>query len=357
MPWEVIAQGARLPHQQLADPEGPPKVRLQGLVPREGLRAALDEAAAAALDEAVTAAARDGFRARPLPLRLSASLRREVEAMTSHNVVGILPGAERAQEHVIYTAHWDHVGRDPMREGDGIFNGAVDNATGTAALLELAEAFASLPQPPARSVVLVATTAEEQGLLGATWYAEHPVMPLADAVAVINMDALFPFGEMPGMTVVGLGSSELEGIMADAARTVGRRLVPDPSPELGAFFRSDHYPFAHRGVPAIFAVGGPSDDPAADQSALIGRFTEFVQRRYHQVGDEYDPATWDMAGIVQDVTIYFRTGYAIAMDERRPQWNPGTPFRARHEALRAAAQSDDAQEPASGGSSATRASP
>lgn len=335
VPWEVLAQGARLPRQQLAEPHGPPTVALHGLVPLERVVAGLDDAEAAAFEALREAAPREGFVARPLPLRLSASLHREVEAVVSHNVIGILPGSERPEEHVIYTAHWDHVGHDPARDGDGIFNGAVDNATGTAALLELAEAFAALPRPPARSVVLVATTAEEQGLLGATHYVEHPLLPLADAVGVINMDALFPFGETRGMTVVALGSSELDRYMDDAARTVGRRLVPDPSPEHGAFFRSDHYPFAHRGVPAIFAVGGPDLDPAAGETVPLERFADFVRTRYHQVGDEYDEASWDMAGIVQDVTIYFRTGYSIAMDDHRPQWSPSSPFRARHEALRA----------------------
>jgi hypothetical protein len=338
-PWDVFEQGARLPHQQLTESGGPPKVPLQGLLPRSTLLAALDERGRATLEELQRLVAQDDFTARPLPLRLSVSLHREVEPVVSHNVVGILRGVRRPDEHIVYTAHWDHVGRNESREGDGIYNGAVDNATGIAALLELAEAFAGLPQPPDRSVVLVATTAEEQGLLGSTWYVEHPVLPLADAVGVINMDALFPFGATRGMTVVALGSSELDRYMTEAASTVGRRLYPDPNPELGAFFRSDHYPFAHRGVPAIFAVGGPAPEP--DETVELERFAEYVRTRYHQVGDEYDDATWDMAGIVQDVTIYFRTGHAIAMDEHRPQWSPASPFRARHEALRAAAARSD----------------
>ncbi|MCA9704533.1 MAG: M20/M25/M40 family metallo-hydrolase [Myxococcales bacterium] len=335
VPWDVFAQGARLPHQQLEEGSGAAKVALQGMIPRSVLAGALDDEGRRRLEALQRGAIEDGFTARPLPLRLSISLAREVAPVVSHNVVGVLPGARRPHEHVIYTAHWDHVGRGDERDGDGIYNGAVDNATGTAALLELAEAFGSLPQRPDRSIVLVATTAEEQGLLGSTWYAEHPVLPLVDAVGVINMDALFPFGETRGMTVVALGSSELDDYLADAARTVGRTLQPDPSPELGAFFRSDHYPFAYRGVPAIFAVGGPAPGPG--EAAELEPYVEFVTTRYHQVGDEYDEATWDMGGIVQDTVVYFRAGHALAMDERRPQWSPGSPFRARHQALRTAA--------------------
>ncbi len=332
LPWEVLSQGARLAHQQLAQAGGLPTVPLHGMIPHSRLRSWLDDAGRDHLDALVRSAPNDEFSAQVLPLRLSVDLRRDVQPVVSHNVVGILRGAERPDEHVLYTAHWDHVGRNDDRDGDGIYNGAVDNATGTAALLELTEAFAGLPRPPDRSVVLLATTAEEQGLLGSTWYTEHPVLPLADAVGVINMDALFPFGETRGMTVVALGSSELDDYMAQAAHTVGRELYPDPTPEYGAFFRSDHYPFARRGVPAIFAVGGLAPDDAT--TVKVERFVEYVQTRYHQVGDEYDAVTWDMAGIVQDVTIYFRTGHTIAMDEHRPQWSPGSPFRARHEALR-----------------------
>ncbi|MEM7152034.1 MAG: M20/M25/M40 family metallo-hydrolase [Myxococcota bacterium] len=333
--WEVFGQGARRPKQQLAESSGPAKVPIVGLVQRLTLEQGLDDTGRATLQRLQSSVTRDDFVATELPLRLSVVLEREVNPVVSHNVVAVLPGRTRPDEHVVYTAHWDHVGRG-TGEGDTIYNGAVDNATGTAALLELAQAYAALPQAPERSVVLVATTAEEQGLLGATWYAEHPVLPLADAVGVINMDALFPFGATKGMTVVALGSSELEDYMAAAAQTVGRKLYPDPAPEMGAFFRSDHYPFALRGVPAIFAVGGISHDPNDVETVTVEDFVQFVQGRYHQVTDEYDDS-WDMAGIVQDVTIYFRTGHALANDQRRPQWVEGSPFRARHEALRAQA--------------------
>ena len=327
--WSTLALGARAPKIRL-DHAPADRPALQGLL-REARAAELLALAGARLDELRAAAARPGFRA--VPLAASASIRLETrrDALTSHNVVGILPGARRPDEYVVYTAHWDHVGTRPGLRGDAIFNGAVDNATGTAALLELAEAFAALDPPPDRSIVFLATTAEEQGLLGARHYAEHPVFPLRATVGVINMDALFPFGATAGMTVVGLGSSELEDHLARAARAVGRTLHPDPAPELGAFFRSDHYPFAEKGVPAIFAVGGPT--PAGGEAALRP-YEDYVTTRYHQPGDEFDPATWDMAGIVQDVEVYLRTGAALAEDVGFPNWRPGHAFRARRDAMR-----------------------
>jgi len=211
-------------------------------------------------------------------------------------------------------------------DGDSIYNGAVDNATGTADLLELARTFASLHPGPRRSVVFIATTAEEQGLLGSYHCTDHPVFPLKSTVAALNLDALFPFGDFDGMTVVALGSSEIEDYLRVAATAEGRVLEPDPSPEQGAFFRSDHYPFAKKGVPALFAVGGPAGAPAPD-GPILERFTDYVTRKYHKPSDEYDD-TWDVRGIVGDARTYFRTGLAIADDDRFPNWYFGSEFRA-----------------------------
>lgn len=336
--WQLIADNSQRKKLQLADDPQRGGVHLAGLVPVETARTLLGQGGLD-YDDLVDAAGRDGFRARSGPLDGNYAITREIEAVESHNLVAWIPGSTRPNEYVVYTAHWDHVGVAPPQPGQGdsedrVFNGAVDNATGTAALLELAEAFASLDEPPARSVVFIATTAEEQGLLGAFHYTAHPTFPLADTVAVINMDALFPFGETKGMTVVALGSSELEEYLADAAAAVGRRLYPDPSPEFGAFFRSDHYPFVARGVPALFAVGGPAQDPSVGETVDIARYVEYVTQHYHQVSDEYDPARWDMAGIVQDVEVYFRAGLAIANDPRVPNWYPSSEFRPLRDAMR-----------------------
>jgi Zn-dependent M28 family amino/carboxypeptidase len=172
----------------------------------------------------------------------------------------------------------------------------------------------------------VATTAEEQGLLGAYHYADHPLFPLEKTVGVINMDALFPFDDWNGMTVVALGSSELEDYLRTAAAELGRGLQADPNPEFGAFFRSDHYPFAKKGVPAIFAVGGPLDDPAPS-AAILARFEDYGAHRYHRPSDEYGE-DWDLRGITGDAKIYFLTGHAIANDDRMPNWYFTSEFRA-----------------------------
>ena len=277
------------------------------------------------LDALVAAAARADFAARPLSLELSAKVRARRGEIDSANVVGLLRGSERPEEHVIYTAHWDHVGVGEPVDGDAVRNGAVDNATGVAALLEIAEAFVSLPRAPRRSVLFVATTAEEMGLLGAKHYARDPLLPLADAVAVLNMDALFPFGAQNGMTVTGHGQSELDEYLGRAVVAEGRRVQPDPTPQAGAWFRSDHHPLAEAGVPAIFAVGGPLPDPPPSPE-LIALYQDFMTRRYHQPADELHEG-WDFAGIVQDARIFFRTGLALAEDERRPNWRLDSPYR------------------------------
>jgi Zn-dependent M28 family amino/carboxypeptidase len=272
-------------------------------------------------------AATPGFKAVALDARVSGEMSAEIEKSTSYNVVGYVKGSERPDEVVLYTAHWDHVGIGAVVDGDSIYNGAVDNATGTAALLELAQAFSTLREAPRRTVVFVATAAEEQGLLGAYHYTDHPVFPLEKTVAVINMDALFPFDDWNGMTVVGLGSSELEDYLRDAAAAMGRGLQPDPNPEFGAFFRSDHYPFARKGVPAIFAVGGPLDDPEPT-AEIIARFEDYGANRYHRPSDEYHPDHWDLRGIAGDAKVYFLTGYTIANDERVPNWYLSSEFRS-----------------------------
>jgi len=324
--WSVRAKGAGEVWYSLEKEVTKPQLALHGEISEDAWSRmlALSGHDWEALKAQSNKAAMD--QALKLDLELDIRLSNQTSRIMSHNVIGLLRGSVRPEEVVIYTAHWDHVGVGDEVDGDGIFNGAVDNATGTAALLELARAFTALPVPPARSVLFIATTAEEQGLLGATYYTQHPYFPLSKTVGVINMDALFPFGTTTGMTVVALGSSELEILYEDAARLEGRTLQADSQPQLGAFYRSDHYPFAKRGVPAVFAVGGPApDDPNLDQ--LMQRFQEYGANGYHKVGDEYDAETWDMAGIVQDVRMFFYVGYHLANSDQRPNWYWDSPFR------------------------------
>jgi hypothetical protein len=307
------------------------------------------------LDALVEAARRPGFRPIPLGTTLALSARARTRAFTSHNMIARLEGRSAPDECVIYTAHWDHVGTNPSLPGeDKIFNGAVDNASGTAGLIELARAFAALPERPRRTVLFVATTCEEKGLIGSEYLSRHPVMPLANTAAVINLDALFPFGSYRGMAVPGFGASEIEDVLAEAARRVDRVLLPDDQPQAGAYYRSDHWPFAEKGVPAVFAVGNPLPATMEADTAMAARFTWYMRSGYHKVGDEYDAATWDMRGLEEDVRVLFETGWRIADDDRWPNWRWGNPFRAKRDAMRAAAA---AGSPSAGGSSAPAAGP
>ncbi len=325
-PFDAIATNAKRPRYELDKaPDSEPTPAFWVTVSRPAAKE-IFASAGADLDALTTSAASRDFRAVALSARVNGSIDVSIERSVSYNAVGYVKGSERPDEYVVYTAHWDHVGIGAPVDGDTIYNGAVDNATGTAALLELAQAFAALPEPPRRSVVFVATTAEEQGLLGAYHYADHPVFPLERTVGVINMDALFPFGDWNGMTVVGLGSSELEDYLRAAAAEQGRGLQADPTPEYGAFFRSDHYPFAKKGVPAIFAVGGPLDEPAPSED-VMKRFNDYITNSYHRPSDEYGD-DWDLRGIAGDARIYFLTGYAIADDDRVPNWYFTSEFRA-----------------------------
>lgn len=333
-PWAAISARALRPvFERVRDNQSPPTPQFSIIMQHEAAEAMIKRAG---LDLATLeqAASRKGFVAKPLGLSMHGEVDMEVKSAPSNNVVGFIKGSERSDEYVLYSAHWDHVGIGAPVEGDSIYNGAVDNATGTAALLALARAYSSLPTPPKRTIVFLATTAEEQGLLGAYHYADHPAFPLARTMADINMDALFPFGPYNGMTVVGLGSSELEDYMRDAAAKFGRKLIDDPNPEYGAFFRSDHYPFARKGVPAIFAIGGPLDDPPPAPE-LSARFDDYLSKKYHRPSDEVRD-DWDMRGITDDVKIYFLTGYAIANDPHQPNWYSSSEFRPVCDRLRAA---------------------
>jgi Zn-dependent M28 family amino/carboxypeptidase len=253
----------------------------------------------------------------------------------SKNVVALLPGSEAPDEYFIYMAHWDHFGTDAALVAageDGIYNGALDNASGTAALLELAEAYARLPTAPRRSIVFLSVTAEEQGLLGSAHYAANPVFPLAQTVGGLNMDGLSSFGPTNELVVQGYGMSELDGIADAAAEAQGRRVDPDPEPEKGYYFRSDHFELAKLGVPMIYP--GPGIDHV-EHGPEYGQEQndKYNVGRYHMVTDEFDD-TWDLSGAVADVQLYYEIGAAVIQSEVWPNWNEGTEFRAIREASR-----------------------
>ena len=332
-PWEVVGGSARKEKFGLPPNENSVETPELFVLVRSERADELLSRVGHGYEELLSAAVKPGFRGIDLDAEISVEFERELGYSVTHNVIGRVPGRDRADEYVVYTAHWDHVGIGAPVDGDSIYNGAIDNATGTAVLMELARAFAALPEPPRRTIVFIATGAEEQGLLGSFHYADYPVFPLERTVGVINMDALFPFGDFNGVTVVARGSSELEEYLEDAAAIEGRVLEANPAPEQGAFFRSDHYPFAKKGVPALFAVGGPASDPEPT-TELIERFQNYGMNGYHKPADEYD-SSWDMRGITGDARIYFRTGYALANDDRIPNWYLGNEFRALRDRQRA----------------------
>jgi Zn-dependent M28 family amino/carboxypeptidase len=267
----------------------------------------------------------------PLGLRASMRLRNKLRTMASRNVVAKLEGRELKDEYVIYTAHWDHLGIGPAGpDGDRIYNGAVDNATGTAGILELARAFKRLPQPPRRSILFLAVTAEEQGLLGSQHYATQPIYPVAKTAAVVNIDGMNIHGRTKDLTIIGSGASDLDDYARDAAGEQGRTLRPDPEPEKGFYYRSDHFNFAKEGVPSLYTDDGVDFVGKPPEYSQKVR-TEYTERDYHKPSDIVRP-DWDLSGAREDLKVLFAVGYRVAEADRLPEWKPGNEFRAKREA-------------------------
>lgn len=275
-------------------------------------------------------ARKSGFR--PIPMGLTVNLTMDVtyQEATSQNVIAKRTGSERSDEYIIYSAHWDHIGVGKPVAGDSIYNGALDNASGTAVMLEIAEAFSQLPEAPERTVIFLAVTAEEQGLLGSAYYAENPIYPVNQTVANINMDGIHFRGPMKDLTIVGYGQSELDDYAEEVAKEQGRYVMPDPNAEKGYFFRSDHFSFAKVGIPALYASG---EYEQAEQGVewTQAKMDEWTQRDYHQPSDEYIESEWNMAGMVQDAHLLFKVGYQLSNEKTFPEWKPGSEFKAIRE--------------------------
>ncbi|HEX8241991.1 MAG TPA: M20/M25/M40 family metallo-hydrolase [Longimicrobium sp.] len=280
------------------------------------------------------AAATRAFRPVPLGATASFAVRNAVREVRSRNVVARLEGSDPGlrRQYVLYTAHWDHLGLGRPINGDSIYNGALDNAGGLAWLLETARAYRALPRAPRRTVVFLAVTAEEQGLLGARWYAAHPLYPLERTLADINMDIPNPWGRTRSLVSVSYGQSTLEDILARQAARVGRGVKPDPEPEKGYFYRSDHFELSRQGVPALAFLFPGTDylNRPADYGERVR--ANYVANDYHKPSDEVKP-DWDLAGMVDDSRLLFRVGLDVANGSVWPQWNPGTEFRAARERM------------------------
>jgi Zn-dependent M28 family amino/carboxypeptidase len=282
-------------------------------------------------DKLRAAAQTKEFMPAALGLKLNATVGITVRKIQSKNVVAMLEGSDLKSEYVVYTAHWDHLGRDTTATGDQIFNGALDNASGTSVLLNIARAFKALPNPPRRSIVFLAVTAEEKGLLGAKFYATHPLYPLAQTAANINMDGFNQWGQTSDLTVIGLGNSTLDDVLTGILTTANRTVRPDAEPEKGFYYRSDHFEFAKEGVPALYTDAGTTFIGKPAEYSQQKR-DEYTNRDYHKVTDEIKP-DWDLSGAVDDTRVLFKVGYMVAQTPAMPTWKEGTEFKAKRDAM------------------------
>jgi len=279
------------------------------------------------------AAVTKDFKPVALKAKANINVKNTLRAIDSLNVVGKVEGSDPTlkNEYVVYTAHWDHLGRDPKLSGDQIFNGALDNASGTAALLEIAEAFTKLATPPKRSVLFLAVTAEEKGLLGAKYYAENPLYPLNKTLANINMDGVNQWGRTKDVTMVGDDNSTLIDLLKEAASSQARVVNPDPESEKGFYYRSDHFEFAKQGVPALYTDSG-IDYVGKDANYSKQKRDEYTNKDYHKVSDEIKP-DWDLTGAVDDAQLLTMIGYRVAQGDKYPEWKAGSEFKAKRDQM------------------------
>jgi Zn-dependent M28 family amino/carboxypeptidase len=328
-PWTVV-QSSWTGEQVHLDAAGvEPALPVKGWIREDAARSIL-QAAGYSLDDLLRRAARRDFRPIDLGARVTVELRQEARKFTSQNVVALLRGSDPhlQSEAVLYTAHFDHLGVGPAVQGDAIYNGAYDNASGVAAVLGVAEVYAHLARQgirPRRSVLFLMVTAEEAGLLGSLYYASRPLWPLEKTVANINLDGVNVWGPTEDFVPLGMDRTTMDEALQEAARAMHVTLRPDPFPEKGYFFRSDHFSLARRGVPAVSLEAG---------THYVGKppdwgeklHEEYVARHYHQPSDEYDPA-WPLTGMAQTVELAFRTGWLLAVQDSRPVWKPGRAVR------------------------------
>ncbi len=279
------------------------------------------------------AAVSKDFKPVALNAKANMTVRNTIREINSSNVIGKLEGSDPTlkNEYVIYTAHWDHLGRDPKLTGDQIFNGALDNASGTAALLEIAEAFTKLATPPKRSILFLAVTAEEKGLLGAKYYAENPLYPLNKTLANINMDGVNQWGRTTDITMVGDDNSTLIDLLREAATAQRRTVNPDPESEKGFYYRSDHFEFAKQGVPALYTDSGINYE-GKDSAFSKQKRDEYTNKDYHKVSDEIKP-DWNLTGAVDDAQLLTMIGYRVAQADRYPEWKAGSEFKAKRDEM------------------------
>ena len=328
-PWQVVSGSWSGPQYMLAGGATNSSLKMESWISQQAAQELFEKNGMVYADM-VKQAGQQGFKPVALNTTASTHITMESRISDSHNVAGIIKGRSRPDEAFIYTAHWDHLGIKDVPEGeDAIFNGAQDNATGTAALLEVAQAFKALPQAPERSILFLSVTAEESGLLGSQAYAEQPAIPMAKTVAGINLDGMSTIGASNDVVVVGYGNSEMDDYLSEVLVSQERTIVPEPTPEKGFFYRSDHFNLAKKGVPMLYAEAGLSirGKPAGYGAQQSDKYT---YERYHKAADEVH-AEWNNDGIMQDLNAHFRIGHKISHSDDWPKWAQGNEFKAIRE--------------------------
>ena len=322
--WEVVRNGWSGPQLYLdSEEEDAPVPGFEGWVSNETAHRLFQ---IAGLDPTLMEEAKKpGFKAVPMDITTGVNISNTFRHATSNNVIAKIEGSKRADETIIYTAHWDHMGIGEPIDGDSIYNGAIDNAAGVAALFELAKAYKAAKVQPERTIVFLAVTAEEEGLLGSKYYANNPIYPLNKTVANLNMDAFSALGETKDVSIVGIGQTEIEDYVARSAAKFGRTVRGEKNPSSGGFYRSDHFNFVKKGVPGLF-MGSGTELLSADTVAIAAR-REALSGRYHTVHDELDD-NWDFSGIMADIKLFFDIGYTMSMEKTFPQFKEKSEFRS-----------------------------
>jgi Zn-dependent M28 family amino/carboxypeptidase len=324
-PWAVVLNDRTGPQFAITATDGSgDRPAVEGWLSANAARALFNQAGLD-FESSTGAAARPGFRAVPMGLTADASIHNTLRRFVSSNVIALLPGAGHKREYVIYTAHWDHLGRQAAAVGGALRNGAVDDASGVAGLLMLAQSFSRTRPRPDRSLAFIAFTAADAGLLGSTFYVDEPVIPLRDTVAVLNLDIPYIGGPTRDVMIFGYGNSELDDYVREVAALQGRELQADADPQHGAFYRSDQYNFAKVGVPTLYARAG-LDDSARGPAWGREQLADYMLRRYHQPADKYS-TDWDVRGTLEDLGLYYEIGARLAHSRRFPRFYPNSEFR------------------------------
>ena len=328
-PWQVVRNSWNGTGLYLRSDDGNrSRCEMEGWITMEAAEK-IFEMSEADFSDYRTLARAEGFKAISTGLTYNMSITNTWEEDVSKNVVAVAPGTSKSDEFILYSAHWDHFGVGIPNDGDSIYNGALDNATGTAAVLEIAEAFANTDHE--RSVAFILVTAEERGLLGSAYYAQNPIYPLEKSVANINIDGLTYYGSLKDLTIVGYGQSELDNYAKEAAETQGRYILPDQEASKGFFFRSDHFSFAKVGIPALYA-SGDYELREGGVELMNEKKYQYNTEHYHLPADEYDPVTWDLSSMVEDAQLMFEIGLKLSNDGNWPEWKEGSEFKSIREA-------------------------